>query len=148
MVAVHEQQEVQGLKVRQEREVVVRIKNNIGVLFEISNLISEKGINILAVCGNVYGEDCVVRLVTDDNRKARETLSEHRFSPREENVVVVELPHRPGMLKTVTRTLADDDIDIHHVYGTIAQGQDKCLLAFHSANDEAAMRKLQQFAAK
>ena len=51
---------------RQGKEIVVKLKNRIGLLFDISKRISEKGISILAVCGGISGQEGVIRLVTDD----------------------------------------------------------------------------------
>jgi hypothetical protein len=144
MVAIHELKETKPLAVRQAQEVVVRMKNDIGILFELSTLISQRGVNILAVSGGVCGEDCLVRLVADDTGRTKEVLVEHGFAPQEESVILVELPHRPGTLTQVTKTLAQGGIDIHHVYAAATQDQDKCLLAFHSSNDEEALVKLKE----
>jgi hypothetical protein len=144
MVAIHEQQETKALSVRRGQEIVVRMKNDIGILFELSTLVSLKGANILAVNGGACGEECVIRLITDDNRKTKDVLTEHDFVPQEESVVLVELPHRPGMLKTVTKTLAQAGIDIRNVYAAATLDQDKCLLVFHSSNDEEALAKLKE----
>ena len=144
MVAIQEPRKSPSWGIRQSHEVTVRVKNDIGILFELSTLVSQQGVNILAVNGAVCGEECVVRLITDDNRKAMEVLAEHRFAPQEDDAVLVELPHRPAMLKQVTKAMAEAGIDIHHVYAAATSGQDRCLLIFHSTNDEDAVAKLKQ----
>jgi hypothetical protein len=120
------------------------MKNDIGVLFELATLVSQQGVNILAVNGAVCGEECLIRLIADDNRKALEVLAEHRFAPQEEDVVLVELPHRPAMLKQVTKAMAEAGIDIHHVYAAATSEQDQCLLVFHTSDDDDAVAKLKQ----
>jgi len=144
MVAVRDETENKVLAVKVGQEVVVRIKNDIGILFELSTLVSDQGVNVLAVSGAVCGQDCVVRLITEDNRKTKEVLAEKNFSPVEEDMILVELPHRPGLLKQVTKTLAQGGIDIRNIYATAARGQDKCLLVLHSSNDEEALARLQE----
>jgi hypothetical protein len=142
MVAVVERRETKSLTVERGQEIVVRRKNDVGVLFEISTLLSDRDVNILGVSAGVCGEDCLIRLITDDHHKAQEVLAANGFSPEEENVVLVELPHRPGMLKQVTKMLAQEGIDIWHVYAAADREQDQCLLVLHSSNDEVALARL------
>jgi hypothetical protein len=125
-------------------EIVVTVKNDIGVLFELSALIANEDVSILAVSGAVWGEDSVIRLVIDDVQKAKHALAETKFHPEEESVVLVELSHRPGMLKQITKTLAQAGIDLRHVYAASAKDQDQCLLVFHSSNDEEALARLKE----
>ena len=100
--------------------------------------------NILGVSAGACGEDCLIRLITDDNRKAKDVLATNNFTAEDENVVLVDLPHRPGMLKQVTKALAHKGIDIRHVYAAASREQGKCLLVFHSSNDEEALIRLKQ----
>lgn len=146
MVAAHELVE-RTLSVKQGQEVVVRRPNKIGLLFELSSLISDKGVNVLAVSGAVCGDDCVVRLVTDNNGKTRDVLAANDFTPEEENVVMVELPHRTGTLMRVTETLAQEDIDIRHIYAAAARDQDKCLVVLQTSDDEEALSKMRELQA-
>jgi hypothetical protein len=142
MVAVIERREIQGVTVEQGQEVVVRRKSDVGILFQISTLLSQSGVNILGVSAGVCGEECLIRLITDDNRKTEDVLAANNFTPEEENVVLVALPHRPGTLKQVTKTLAQEGIDIRHVYSAADREHDRCLVVFHSSNDEDALAKL------
>ena len=142
MVAIQEPKESRVLAVTQGHEVLVRMQNDIGILFELSTLLTAQGVNILAINGAVCGETCLVRLLADDHQKAKDILAENHFAPEEENVVLVELSHRPGMLKQVTKALAKEGLDIRHVYAAATREQDKCLLVFHCSNDEEALARL------
>jgi hypothetical protein len=57
-------------------------------------------------------------------------------------VVLVNLPHRPGTLKQVTKVLAQEGIDIRHIYAAADKDQGNCLLVFHTSNDDVALAKL------
>jgi hypothetical protein len=61
---------------RQGKEIVVKLRNRVGLLFDISKLISESGVSILAVYSSFSGEESVSRLVTDDNLRVTD------FAPR------------------------------------------------------------------
>ena len=83
------------LKVKLGKEVVVRVRNEIGLLAQISKLVAEKGINILAAAAWVEGPDGVVHLVTDDNLRVTDALRHKGYNPREHDVVLVETAHKP-----------------------------------------------------
>jgi hypothetical protein len=144
MVTIHESNQVGVLSAKLGQEFVVRMRNRTGILFELSTLVSDQGVNVLAVNGAVCGEEFVVRLVTDDNRKTKDVLAENEFSPTEEKVVLVELPHRPAMLKQVSKTLAEKGIDIRHIHATASRDQEECLLVLRSSNDEEALARLRE----
>ncbi len=127
------------LEARQGKEIVLRMKSRVGLLFEVSKLLAEKGVSILAICGIVNGEECVIRLVTDDLLRTKESLIDRGYDPQEENAIFLELPHKPGILKHISDALTREDIDICHVYATALDRDDDCLLVLHTADDEHAI---------
>ncbi len=127
MIAVLDATENKAFSVKQGKEVVVRMKNRTGILAEIAKLVSERGANVLALNAAVCGEDCIVRLMTDDNLRAKDVLDARGFAPQEESVVVLELAHRPGMLRRMADTVAKSGIDIRHIYATAGEEDENCL---------------------
>jgi len=127
---------------RQGKEIVVKLKNRIGLLFDISKRISEKGISILAVCGGISGQEGVIRLVTDDNLRATDVLNESGYVVEQEDVILMEMPHKPGMLKRITHALALEEIDLRHLYATALAGQERCLVILRTSNDSRALLRL------
>jgi hypothetical protein len=127
------------LKARIGKEVVVRVRNEIGVVAQMTRLIADKGINILAANGWVEGEDAVVRFVTDDNLRVTDALRERNYNPREKSVVLTEAGHKPGMLRHITDTLARENIDLLHLYASAVDAQDKCLIVFDCSDNDRAV---------
>ena len=142
MFAVAERKESMILAAQRGQEVVVCRKNDIGILFHASALLSDNDVNILGISAGVCGEDCLIRLITADNRRATELLTANGFTCEKENVILVNLPHQPGMLKRVTKILAQEGIDIRHVYAAADKDQGNCMLVFHTSNDDVALAKL------
>jgi hypothetical protein len=130
------------LDARQGKELVVRFKNRIGLLFDISKLLSERGISILAVCGAASGNEAVIRLVTVDNLRASDLLNASGYMAEEEDVILMELPHKPGMLKRITQALAAEEIDIQQMYGSALPGQERSLIVLRTSNDGHALLRL------
>jgi hypothetical protein len=127
------------LKTRPAKEVIVRMQNKIGALDEIAKTIAEKGINILAVCAWVEGDQAVTRLVTDDSVRVMDALRARRYDVREGDVLLTEAPHKPGMLRSMSEKLAHGDIDIHHLYASATAAQPQCLVVLGTSNNDRAM---------
>lgn len=130
------------LTARSGKEVVLRMPNAIGTLNIVARTLADKGINLLAVTSWVEGEQVVVRLLTDDTARAIDALRAQKRDVREVDVIVMEVPHKPGMLRRITEQLVDDEIDIHHLYATAPAAQDRCLVVFATANNDRAIVRL------
>lgn len=127
------------LSTRQAKEVIVRMPNEIGALDRMVKAVAERGVNLLATSAWVEGPDAVIRFVTDDNLRAVDTLVALGLQPREVDVLVADLAHKPGMLHHVTSRLAAAGIDVHHLYATASIPQDQCFVVFSTANNDTAM---------
>ena len=127
------------MKARLGKEIVVRVTNEIGVINQLSKVIAEKGINALAVNGEVDGPTATLRFVTTDNLRATDALRARHYAPYESSCVIVEVPNKPGMLRTVTEKLAAESIDLHHLYATAAEDEHHSLLALDSTDNDHAV---------
>ncbi len=124
---------------QQGKEIVVRTLSEIGLLFDLAKVVAEKGINLLAVHGQVEGRDAVIRLVTDDNLRALDALRAHNYAPMEQPVAMVRAPNKPGILRTLAERLAGSDIDIHHISATTSAEADTCLIVLSCSNNDRAV---------
>jgi hypothetical protein len=75
-----------------------------------------------------------------------DALTELGYSPREEDVILLEVPHKPGMLRRITEVLAREEVDVHYIYATALDQYNYCLLVLHTDNDEHALPKLNKSA--
>src|SRR3990172_4325869 len=135
------------LKARPAKEVVVRMPNAIGALDAIARTVADRGIDIFAVSSWVEGAQAVVRLVTEDSVRLLDALKAQRYEAREADVIVTDVPHKPGMLHRLTETLAEDEIDLQHLYATATAAQDRRPVGFTAANNDRAMVLLNRIAA-
>jgi hypothetical protein len=130
------------LKAKHGKEAVVRVANQIGELARLSKAVAEKGVNILAMSAWVEGEEAVVRLVTDDTLRTVEVLRHHGFSPEERSVVLVDAPHKPGILRHITDSLARERIDLSHLFASATIEQDVCLVVLNASDNDRAITLL------
>lgn len=76
------------------KEIVVTVPDKVGVLSRISTVVSENNANIQAICGYAVDGMAHVRLLTDNNEKARDSLHRAGFDAVEHDVILTELsPH-------------------------------------------------------
>jgi hypothetical protein len=127
------------LQTRTAKEIIVKMPNAIGALDRMMKTVSEHGVNILAVTAWVEGGTALIRFVTEDNLRVMDTLRAHKYEVRESEVLVAEAPHKPGMLHHICDRLAQDEIDIHHLYATAALSEDRAVIVFATANNDHAM---------
>jgi hypothetical protein len=127
------------LKARIGSEIVIKVRNDVGVLSNLCKVIAEKGVNVLAVSAWVEDVNGIVHLLTDDNLRAVDALREKHYNPKEEHVVVTHAAHKPGMLRHITDKLAGAGIDIHHLYASAKPGDEECVVVFASANPDRAV---------
>jgi hypothetical protein len=79
---------------RAGREIVVTTPDKLGVLSRISKIITDSGVNVEAICAYVTDGAAHLRLITDNNEKARDALSKAGFDSRENGVTIAEVsPH-------------------------------------------------------
>jgi len=107
------------LKVELDRQLMVRVEDHPGALAKMIETISSSGINILAVCAYSVDSTAAFMFVTDDNNATRKLLEDKQYKISEEEVVVVTIPNKPGALQEVTDTIAQFNVDLCLMYGSV-----------------------------
>lgn len=108
--------------VHSAKEIVATIPTRVGLLADVTEALRTAGVNIAAVSAYERDGKGKFLLVTDDNAKAAAALGRLNAEVREKVVVVVELPDHPGALEEVARKLAEEDVNIEYVFGTVGPG--------------------------
>lgn len=127
---------------RQIKEIALEVRNEIGVLHDLAKLVAEKGVGILALQGTVQDGRAVIRMVTDDNLRAVDALRARNYLPLEIDAVMVEIPHRPGMLRVVTEKLARAGLDLDHLYATAGADDTRCIVVLACTDNGRAVVEL------
>jgi hypothetical protein len=124
------------------KEIVVEDADRVGVLANISRLLSDMGINLLSVYVSVAEERAEIHLVTVSQTYALDALREAGFTVEEREVVLIELPHHPGFLCRITEALARREITIHQLYATVPDGGTTGLVVLTCSNNLHALQLL------
>ena len=103
------------------KEITVKVINEVGILTKITSFLRDNNINLEGIAGYArqIGQDAELIFVTNDNVAAIEALRKSGYEQiSEQDVLMVELENRPGMLKSISEILSANGININYIYGT------------------------------
>ena len=97
-------------------EFVVSMENQPGRLASLTEALATFGVNIEALMAYGHDGNGTVRLIVDDAVTTRRVLDEAALNNEEHTVLTAQLPHRPGELARLTRSIADAGVNIDAIY--------------------------------
>lgn len=110
----------------------------------MSSILSNAGINILALAIHDTVDNAVVRLLVDNPTKALLLLEQENYYIMEQSVLVLEVLNKPGELGRICQTLAEADINISYAYCTARPDQHSGCLVLKTDNPERAFEILKR----
>ncbi len=123
-------------------EIVVTAENRMGLLLDLSKIISAADINIRAVSAWTVEGNAFFRLITSDCAKTKDILNGSGYSFQQKEVVIVELPDEIGELNNLASKLKSSGIDLEYIYGTTSKPKYETIIVFSSNNNEKALEVL------
>jgi hypothetical protein len=127
-------------KAMKVRQISFSLPSKIGLLSEVSALITAAKINIEAICAYEMDEQGFFMLMTDNPAKTKKIVSHMGAEVSVEDVIAVEMPNRIGELQKVAKKISDAGIDITYIYGSPVKGKMTVILT--TANDKKALKVL------
>lgn len=121
------------------QQLMISVDNQVGALAEAARIVSDAGINLVAVCAYVIDSKGFILFVTEDNNKAKSILKAKKYDVREEEIVLVSLDNKPGTLKNVTAKIAEAGVDLTLLYGSVEEKGKATKIVIVSENNKAAL---------
>ncbi len=109
-------------------QLSIFLENKAGRLAEVTRTLAENGVNIKALSLADTTEFGILRLIVDDNEKAKTALKDAGFTVGFTGVVAVEVPHRPGGLNQILQILGERGINLEYMYGFHHQGENAVMI--------------------
>ena len=124
-------------------QLSIFLENKAGRLAEVTNILDEAGINIMALSLADTSEYGILRLIVNDHEKAQAALKAKGFTVGRTGVVAVEVDHNPGGLNKILQILEQKGINVEYMYGFPYQGA-AAIMLFRFDRSELAVEVLQQ----
>jgi hypothetical protein len=121
-------------------EFVVHLANRPGMLAALTEALAEAGVAVEGLAAYGFDEDGIVRLVVGDATPAREAIRAAGLRAEEYRVLTTSVPHHPGGLAELTRSLADAGVNIEALYVLRTRDGEIDLAIAVDEHDEAVRR--------
>ena len=115
------------------QQLSVFMENREGRLDEILKILSEAGVNIVALSLADTSEYGMLRMIVSDPHKGRAALKDEGITAMLTDVVALRVPHATGSLSKAMHQIVEGEVNIEYMY------------AFANGSDAAAVLKWLKF---
>lgn len=122
------------------KQLTVVDTNRAGLLAEVTELLSNNGIDIRSFDTLLDGDHVYIKLVLSDYDQGLAVLTEGGFQAIAEDSVLIRIVDQPGALARIARTLTDQNVDIRAL--TLVQQGDGFWSVAVSSSDNAEVRRI------
>lgn len=125
-------------------QLSVFVKNEVGSLARITNLLRDQGINIRALS---LGDTCdygIFRIVVSNPEFAMEVLTREGYACGTNDVIALQLPDEPGGLATAADVLADAGVSVAYAYCAVGKVGKNAVVILRVHETEHAIEVLRE----
>ena len=122
------------------KQISVFLENSTGTLAELTQLLGEKGIDLIALSIADTEHYGILRAIVSDTDKAVSELKNAGYTVKLTDVLAVSVPDKPGGLSVVLEALAEENIGVNYVYSFVRSSGSHALVIFRVTDLEAAER--------
>jgi hypothetical protein len=127
-----------------EKQLSVFMENKPGRLSQICNALAENDINIRAMTVHDTVDHAIVRLIVDQPSKALVILEDEGAYTVAQDVVLLDIENKPGLISTIARKLFRADINIEYAYCTASKNQDYGCIVVKTKDPESTLEILEE----
>ncbi|MFY9924113.1 MAG: acetolactate synthase [Opitutaceae bacterium] len=123
------------------KQFSVFAENRVGRLYDLTSLLKENNVHIMAITVLDTTDSSIIRLVVDDPSKARELLVSNDLPYGECSILAVEIGDE-SELKDVLSALLEAEINTNYIYSFIKRPAERAALAISAEDPETAAQAL------
>lgn len=123
-------------------QIAVFVENGNDRLADITNLLAENGINIRSLSLADTAAYAILRLIVNDAEKTKQVLKEGGFTVGRNDVLVIEVPDRPGGTASVLQTIKEQGLHIEYMYAFAQGNGESALIIFRFTDPDGAIAVL------
>ena len=103
-------------------QLAIYTQNDKGNVHNILRILGEHKINILSLFLADTEDFGILRLVTEDNKKAQDVLIQEGYMTVLTDLLSITVKNEPGDLEKILKKLADNQINIEYMYSYTKDG--------------------------
>lgn len=130
------------MMIRIEKQFSIFLDNRPGTLSRTCQALAREGVNILALSISDTVDHAAIRMVTNDDKKAGRILQALHATVHERDVLLMDVPNRPGTLAEIAQKLAAAGINIEYAYCTASTSQEHGTMVLRTNDVEETINAL------
>lgn len=123
-------------------QISVFLENRTGRLAEVTNTLTEAGLNIRALSLADTTDFGILRMIVCDTHKAQEILKQKGFTLGVTNVVAVSVNDKPGGLNSLLQLLDSKHVNVEYMYAFVSREKDAAIMIFRFDKADEAIAAL------
>lgn len=124
------------------KQLSIFIENKVGTTQEVTELLSEAGINMRAFLVFDTTEFTIMRTIVDNTEKAKEILEHNNFFFKVSDVLGIEIKDEPGAINKLLKTLRNENFSVNYIYTLMIRDEQIPLIVTDVGENERAERML------
>ena len=122
-------------------QLAVYTPNTTGNVYNVLKILGDNNINI--ECLNIAdtAEFGILRMITDNNQKALELLTNNNFMANTCDLLSIKVKNEPGDLEKVLKKFSDKKIDLEYIYSFSKDGITQILIKTDNLEEAKALIK-------
>ncbi len=96
--------------------IIVMVKNEVGVIADLTAMLAGAGINILTINTEAPGDTGLIIITTEDNDRALAVLTSAGFKAIIDDALVIRLRDEPGALAKVAERFKHSSVNIQSLH--------------------------------
>ncbi|NLF15881.1 MAG: amino acid-binding protein [Lentisphaerae bacterium] len=126
------------------KQISVFLENKEGRLAHVTGVLSQAGINILALSLADTSDFGILRLIVDRPRAAFAILREQNIVNTLHEVIAVEVDNQPGGLHRILKALDGSGVNVEYMYAFAEPRSQKAALIFRFDDPARAVKALER----
>lgn len=124
------------------KQLSVFLENKTGRIAEVTSILAEANVNIRALSIADTSDFGVLRMIVDDNEKAKQALNEKGLTVGQTDVLAIEVEDKPGGLHRILHLLQKEGINVEYMYAFVQQKAQNAIMIFRFDNLDEAIKIL------
>ena len=119
------------------KQISVFVENRKGRLGDILDVLKANGVNIISLSLSDTAEYGLLRVIADKPHAGKTALTNAGFSTMLTDVFILKIPHEPGALQKILRTISDEELNVEYMYGLSVDGGEASIVVKTSDLEKA-----------